>query len=173
MAKRNEVVAITSPTHAMALVVYFCTAVQGVFFLTGVSSARGVEDIIGRDSLLFAVWAYGFVVFGALSFISSLTSKYFRKPNSILKVELAAIVGLIPGYLLYQVSLQQQGFASDNYVKPGLEMLKGFTFAATTQLFAVGAIIGGIARIIQITLDLWKLRRRLINKFRDDVIHEA
>lgn len=159
MAKKSEVFTITSPTHGLALVAYVVTAIQGVLFLTDVASARGVESIIGGRNILYAVWAFGFIISGMMGFASAYTSRYFRRPNSILRVELLAVIGVGLVNLLYFVSLQKQGFESDNYVVPELWFLKGFTFVATTQLFALFYVVGGPIRSIQIGRELWKMRR--------------
>lgn len=169
MAKKNEVFTITSPTHALALVAYLITAIQGVLFLTGVASARGVESIVGGQNLLYLVWSFGFVISGTLGFVSAFTSRYFRRPNSILRVELLAVIGVGLVNLVYFIGLQKQGFESDNYVIPELWFLKGFTFVATTQLFALGYIVGGPLRSIQIGRELWKMRRQVVEEVQNDI----
>jgi len=169
MAKKSEVFTITSPTHALALVVYLASAIQGVLFLTDVASARGVESIVGGRNIVYAVWAFGFVITGMLGFISAYTSRYFRRPNSILRVELFAVIGIGLVNLLYFVSLQKQGFESDNYVISGLEFLKGFTFVATTQLFALSFVMGSLFRVIQIGKELWKMTRVVDQEIQSDI----
>jgi hypothetical protein len=159
MAKKSEVFTLTSPTHALALVAYLATAVHGILFLTDIASANGVEAIVGGRYLAFNAWAWGFVVTGALGFISAYTSRYFRRPNSVLRVELIAVIGVGLVNLLYEVSLQRQGFLSDNPGITGVGFLKGFTFAASTQLYALTLIVGAIFRSIQIGRELWKMRK--------------
>lgn len=181
MALKDKIVAITSPTHAMAMVLYCCAAIQGVFFFADISSARSIEELFGGRSLLFYVWAFGFAVSGALSFLAAYASKYFSVPNTILKVEMVGVVIIGLANLLYWISLYRTGLKTDLDNLPKwvaelpehLFLLKGLAFAATTQLYAAGIFIGAIVRVAQIILDLRKLRVQVVQKVQDDYFAEG
>lgn len=132
---------LTSSTHAWVIVAYIFTIVNGMAFQSGLASSRGLTMLLSDWG--YTVWASAMILSGVGCLIASIAMPKVLEPSGMLWAEFVSVLVLATCFGLYEWGL----------------LLIGLETAPTTQFLAVCFAVGGVARAIQIQVDLYRLRR--------------
>lgn len=138
----NKPVTITTPTHALAVAIYFFQAALGICQILDLATAKAMIGIVGQ--IPTDLWALLLIMAGIMAAFSVLTAH--KTPVRALQIEFWSVltVGLLN--VCYELSLL---------------VGMGLGEALTTQLFTTSVAIGCIARAMQARRDRMRVIRSM------------
>ena len=135
-------VAVTSPTHALAVAYTMGQLALAVQLVNGTATTRALDSFIGHG----AEWLVPVLMVAACAGVltSVATMKRLADPSDALRMEGISWTVLAVVSIAYALSLT---------------VTYGWSSGATTQTYAWSFGVGGLARVIQILRDLHHLHR--------------
>lgn len=130
----NKAVTITTPTHALAVAIYFFQAALGICHILDLATAKSMTELTGP--IVADLWALALIMSGIAAAGAVLTAH--ATPVRALQIEFWAVLTIGALNVGYELSL---AFGM------------GLGEALTTQLFTTSVAIGCIARAVQARRD--------------------
>lgn len=127
---------ITTTTHAMAIGLYVLMVIIGATWATGVASLRSATELYGPQA--HVIIGLPVTIAALVGGLAALTSQFFVRPDGVLRVEAACCLVVAAGFGMYWWSI--------------------FGKAATTELLAFGLIVVCVARVVQVWVELRRIR---------------
>lgn len=140
MADRLIPLTVTTPTHGLAITIYWSQGLLGILYVTGVAQAMAMTQIAGERAT--GVWGMLLALAGVTCAMAAHSASQARNPAGWLRVELWAAVLLGALSALYEVTL---------VIANGLGV-------PTTQVYAAAIAVGCGVRVRQIVVE----RRRVV-----------
>lgn len=137
----KKALSVTSPTHGMALAVYFFLGLFGLMGVLGLTQASAIAQAMGEG--VGDIWSTTLMIVSFGCFSSAISAARARRPEHHLKVEMFFSLGLAAnlGFLMYVVI---ESFGP-----------KGIVSASLTSPFMIGALL----RAGQIFLELRVIKK--------------
>lgn len=132
---------ITSPTHAVALAVYFILGILGLFYTVGVTKSNALAAAVGQG--LTDLWGASLMICGFGAFLSAIAAGRARAPEANLRLEMIFCIGLFLNMGLFM------------YI--AYEAVGAMALGAIVQAGAFG--VGSFFRALQIAVE-----QRMIKK---------
>lgn len=139
----KEILEITSRSHALSVTVYVFQIVFGSAYVLGIPLARSLVDVFGQA--VAGLWALGLIFAGALCTFS-ITKPPTQTAGSIRRFLIAECIGcatLVSLNLLYSYAIYSESLSK----------------SPTTLLFTAMVWVGCCLRVLQISFDLYRIRR--------------
>lgn len=139
----KRALSVTSPTHAVALAVYFILGLLGLFYVLKLSSSSALAQAMGPG--VADVWGTSLMICGFGSFFSAIAAGKSKNPEANLRLEMLFTLGLFFNMALFSYMV-----------------INGFGMMAITSVVQALAFgIGSLLRSIQIFFEV-----RLIGRAR-------
>lgn len=129
---------VTSPTHAVALAVYFILGLLGLFYVLDFSSSSALAEAMGQFS---DVWGTSLMVGGFGAFFSAIAAGRARLPESNLRLEMlfTASLSISMGLFTYLI-VQSFGMMAITSVVQAIAFGLGTLFRSIQIFFEVRLI---------------------------------